>query len=443
MGKGILTTRGIIAMKPGEWAADPAARGAGRLQVRKLAGGGTAYYYRYTTPSGARDRLPLGTGASLADARKMSSELSKRYQAGERDLRAILDSEQRESERIRETAKREAEAATSHAEATLGVLLTAYVAQLRRDGKDSARAVETAAERHVRRPWPKLWMTPATDVLPDDLLAVIARVVDDGKLREAAKLRSYLRAAYAAAIRSRQDARSLATLRDLRISTNPARDLATVDGAIRTGERALSLAELRAYWRRIRTLPAPSGPLLAFHLLTGGQRIKQLAQVSLDDLDEDLQTVRLRDPKGRRKMPRLHYVPVIKAAAGALKEMTPTRLGPFLWTVTAGESGADYTSARNRLRAVVEVMLEAGELPGGAFTLGDIRRTVETRLAAAGVAEHVRAQLQSHGLGGVQVRHYDRHTYLEEKRTALKTLWLVLTSDAAKVTPIRKRAEHR
>jgi len=31
-------------------------------------------------------------------------------------------------------------------------------------------------------------------------------------------------------------------------------------------------------------------------------------------------------------------------------------------------------------------------------------------LAAMGVSSDVRAQLQSHGLGGVQSRHYDRHT---------------------------------
>lgn len=443
MSKGILTVRGIAAMKAGEWAADPAARGAGRLQARKLADGATAYYYRYTTPSGTRDRLPLGTGMDLAGARKVSVELSKRYQAGERDLRAAIDAERREVERVRETAKREEEAAENRARSTLGVLLTAYINQLRRDGKDSARAVETAIERHVQKPWPVLWKTPAAEVLPDDLLAVVARIVDDGKLREAAKLRSYLRAAYAAAIRARQDARGLATLRELRINANPARDIATVDGAMRTGERALSLAELRAYWRRINSLPAPSGPLLIFHLLTGGQRIEQLARVTADDNDQDVQTIRLRDPKGRRRMPRMHYVPVIEAAANALKQMAPHRTGPFLWTVTAGASGADYTSARNRLRVVVETMLEAGELPGGPFTMGDLRRTIETRLAAEGIPQHVRAQLQSHGLGGVQARHYDRHTYLDEKRAALETLWCVLTSSTATTVPSRKQVGYR
>ena len=76
---------------------------------------------------------------------------------------------------------------------------------------------------------------------------------------------------------------------------------------------------------------------------------------------------------------------------------------------------------------------------GGMFTLGDLRRTVETRLAAEGVSLEIRAQLQSHGLGGVQAKHYDRHDYLAEKRGALETLHRVLTGQSAKVTPIKRK----
>ena len=52
----------------------------------------------------------------------------------------------------------------------------------------------------------------------------------------------------------------------------------------------------------------------------------------------------------------------------------------------------------------------------------DLRRTCETMLAAMGVSSDVRAHLQSHGLGVVQTRHYDRHSYMDEKRKALE-LW--------------------
>lgn len=53
------------------------------------------------------------------------------------------------------------------------------------------------------------------------------------------------------------------------------------------------------------------------------------------------------------------------------------------------------------------------------FNLRDIRRTVETMLASLGVNKDIRAQLLSHGISGVQAAHYDRHDYIDEKRTAL------------------------
>jgi len=53
------------------------------------------------------------------------------------------------------------------------------------------------------------------------------------------------------------------------------------------------------------------------------------------------------------------------------------------------------------------------------FELRDLRRTAETMLAALKVPSDVRAHLLSHGLGGVQNRHYDRHDYAPEKKDAL------------------------
>jgi hypothetical protein len=41
-------------------------------------------------------------------------------------------------------------------------------------------------------------------------------------------------------------------------------------------------------------------------------------------------------------------------------------------------------------------------------------------MAALQISQDVRAQLQSHGLGGVQARHYDRHDYFAEKKLAFQ-----------------------
>ena len=57
---------------------------------------------------------------------------------------------------------------------------------------------------------------------------------------------------------------------------------------------------------------------------------------------------------------------------------------------------------------------------GQSFRLGDIRRTAETMLASLGFSLDLRGQLLSHGLGGVQNRHYDKHDYMPEKLKMLK-----------------------
>lgn len=414
-------------MKAGEWAADPTTRGAGRLQVRKLAGGGAVFYYRYTAPDGERVRLPLGAGLTLAQARAKAQELARRYQSGDRDLRAVLDAEQRQQSHQRDALKRLAEADQAKRGGTFGRLLEGYVAHLKQGKKISWREVERCLARHVQAAWPDLWAKPAADITPDDVLAVVSALVKAGHRREAGKLRANIRAAYTAAIRARQDAAGLSSLRELGITYNPARDTVAIEGGSTPGDRALSLAELRAYWRRIVTMPAPHGAMLRLHLLTGCQRIKQLARTTTADLDTDARALRLLDPKGRRSKPRAHWVPLVSPAIDALREMRGGEGGPFLFTVTFGKTPSHNTNVGKAVSAVAKDMLAAGELSHGAFSARDLRRTVETRLAACGVGKEVRAHLQSHGLSGVQHQHYDRHDYLEEKRAALEVLYGLLT----------------
>ncbi len=59
-------------------------------------------------------------------------------------------------------------------------------------------------------------------------------------------------------------------------------------------------------------------------------------------------------------------------------------------------------------------------MEGPSFLFRDIRRTAETEMAGLGFSVDLRGQLLSHGLGGVQAVHYDRHSYLPEKKAALE-----------------------
>lgn len=419
----MLTSRGLAALKAGEWANDTRPRGSGQLQARRLSTGALAFYYRYTDSAGKQDRLSLGSGLSLSVARDQAAALSLRYQAGERDLRRIL-----QAERAPKPIERQA---------TLGELLLAYADALKAAGKVSAGAVEKSVRLHVETPWPVLWASPARSLGLDDLLPIIARMVVAGSRREAGKVRSYLRAAYAAAIRARQDASAPAELREMGLSSNPARDLATVEGGNNPRDRVLSLAELRAYWQRIAVMDGAEGALLRFHLLTGCQRVAQLGRLTTVEHDVDTQTIRIMDLKGRRKKPRVHLVPLLPPAVEAIGIMRGEKHGPLLFTVTHGIEPAHHGTLSDAMGGVIAAMAAAGELEGGRFTPGDLRRTVETRLAAIGQSDEARGQLQSHGLGGVQNRHYNRYRYEAEKRAALDALYVLLVASPGTVTPIR------
>src|SRR5262249_46497843 len=80
------------------------------------------------------------------------------------------------------------------------------------------------------------------------------------------------------------------------------------------------------------------------------------------------------------------------------------------------------TKAATEIATALRSKSKATRVINEAFQLRDIRRTCETRLAALGVSRDIRAQIQSHGLGGVQARHYDRHDSMPEK-SAARTGW--------------------
>jgi hypothetical protein len=83
-----------------------------------------------------------------------------------------------------------------------------------------------------------------------------------------------------------------------------------------------------------------------------------------------------------------------------------------------------------------ETVAEA--MPG--FQLKRVRSGVETLLAANDINREVRGHLQSHGITGVQYRHYDGHDYMPQKRQALEVLMSTIEPKAtAKSKPRHPR----
>lgn len=313
---------------------------------------------------------------------------------------------------------------------TFGEMMCAYVEILENAGKASARNVRNAIKKDIEQAFPKLWKMPAESITIDDCVQIVAKLNDEDSPRQADKMRSYIKTAFTAAINARGNVKAPKAMRDMRLTQNPALMIQKVAGSSQASERALTLAEFRAYWRRIQELPEPRRSIAMLHVLTGGQRMQQLARVILADIDRDAMLMRMADGKGRRQHARIYYIPLLPEAMACIDNVTGS--GQFVFSSNGGLSPMHVSYISDIASDVCAAMAENKELEGEPFTGKVIRATIETRLMKAPwrVSSDVLARLLSHGLGGVQAKHYAHDAMHEEQVEALEKLWRLLNEQA-------------
>ena len=321
-------------------------------------------------------------------------------------------------ERAERNAAREARKAAQEAERkareereryTLRKLGEAYTDHLEAAGKaKSAADAKSLFRCHVPD---ELADVPAREVGARQIAEIVRKVREAGKERTAGKLRSYLFAAYRAAVRAPFDAKLPSSLIPFDIEANPVEPVATIP--VKAGSRTLSEGELRTFIEKLGNSAGDRALLVA--LLAGGQRFQQLLRAKASDFDAKAGTLRLFDPKGKRASPREHVLPLAPRAAGivcVLADLARERQSDLLFS----SYGKRPISPETISKRVTDL---SNEMKGDPFQARDLRRTCETMLAGMGISRDVRAQLLSHGIGGVQAKHYDLHSYMNEKRSAL------------------------
>lgn len=372
-----------------------------RLRARSDGEIQKSWIFIYTTPFGQRQKLTLGfvKDHDLGAARKWAGE-----------QRAMLDQHKNPAQVLKQATIE----ASLKQEKTLDALLKAYHSHLVKLGKTSARDAEGIFRLHVSA---KLKAQSAKDITHVDLVKTIRKVSEAGKGRTAGKLRSYLHAAFESALGAQDDPRSSADLLGFGLEFNPVARIKTLAEFNRASERALSRAELREYVASIEKLPlGDTRDLLRLSLLLGGQRVSQLLRGQIGVSANDEQIVILKDKKGKRQQARTHILPLDGLAKGIVQAR-----GNRLFDVESEDRlKQELERASGKVGDISKQML-ANKKASSSFRLGDIRRTVETHMAGLGVSSDIRAQLQSHGLSGVQAKHYDRYDYLKEKTTVLKS----------------------
>lgn len=417
---------------------------AGSLEIRKLASGLTLYWR--VTINGKTERVAIGIydssappksltpgkkGFSIQAAIRAAEALAIAHHAnlaggGHRGLieaQAKVNRDANDAQRLIEASKLEA------AQFTLKNLLIHYCDHLEALGRRSHKDARSIFALHVIDPWPNIAALPANKVTGEQVADMMRRVLELGKGRTANKLRSYIRAAYQVALAARSKASVPLHFKAYRVTSNPGADTVPDESQNNPDKNPLKFDELRAYWKIIKPMPGFIGAVLRLHLLTGGQRIEQLCNLLTVNVTGD--SIMLYDGKGRPgRGPRPHSVPLIPLAAAALLECKPqgtyaisTDVDGFQKDGKETRKGDTHLAATTLSRWAVNAAVNVPD-----FAAKRIRSGVETLLASARISTEIRGRLQSHGITGVQARHYDGHDYMDEKRQALETLFRLLES---------------
>jgi integrase len=428
-----MTTPGqlINQIKPGQFLKIAKASVAGSVEARRLTSGAVMFYWR-VTHQGKTAREPIGPYDSSAPPKSINpSKNGYSVAAALEKAKALAQMHLENADKGGYAGmKAEKKAAVIAGEAnrellrncTLAALMDEYADHLKSLGRRSHLEVRSIAKLHIAGAWPKVSTLPANEVTPEQIADMMRKLIESGKGRTANKLRSYIRAAYQTAKSAKTKPSIPLSFKRYAVTQNPAADTEPDESQNRPDKNPLSRTDLQKYWRAVRSIDGFKGAVLRLHLLTGGQRIEQLVNLRTNEIRPD--GITIYDGKGRPgRPPRAHHLPLLPEAKAAMKVLNPE--GEF---AISTESGETHLAATTLSRWACEAA-ESAHIEG--FNAKRVRSGIETLLASVGISQEVRGRLQSHGIGGVQARHYDGHDYSTEKLMALKSLFNVLDTPRA------------
>jgi integrase len=272
-----------------------------------------------------------------------------------------------------------------------------------------AEVVEQYVERYLRprkvRSWKNiradlrhshlgpLMDRPVGSIAKSEIIAVIDRIVADGKLHSAVNV-----------LRRLKMCLNWAVDRDL----IPANFCDRIRAPAKTNERdrVLENAEIVAVYRATFQLPSPFGEMIRTMMLTG-QRRSEVATMRWADLRDGIWTI----PREVVKKDRAHSVPLPATAHSDIRGLPFFAADGYVFTTSGGKRPSSNFSKTKK---------ELDRLSGVTdWRLHDLRRTVRSKLAELGVPREIAQKVVNHEDGKVD-RIYNRHSYLAEKREALE-----------------------
>ena len=428
----------IHKLNPGQFTTLVKVLPNGALQARKLSTGAVKLYWRYTF-EGKSNRVEIGSydstlppktltvkngrwsiAAAAAEASRLAQAHGDAKTVGGHAalMQAKANAEIKAINEATDAITQAQAEADKRSKFTLAKLAEAYWEHLKRLGRMSHRDAKSILTNHAIEAWPKLAMKPASEVTDEQIADMLRQLNVAGKQRTANKLRAYLCAAYEVARTAKSDPMIPVEFKGFAIRHNPAKETKANTSANKTDKNPLSADEMRTYWTLIKDLPGTKGAALRLHVLTGGQRIEQLVRLKCTDVTPE--TLTIFDGKGRPGQSlRVITLPITPEISATLSTLSLE--GMFALSSDDGKTHtANTTLAEWARQTAVSSITD--------FQPKRVRSGVETLLASLGISKEIRGRLQSHGISGIQDRHYDAHDYMADKLKALEVLYREISS---------------
>ena len=408
----------------------------GTLMARRWKNGAVLFFWRttfkgklirveiglYSGTANRTWRVPTPEGTySVAAAQARAAEIALEH-TGALPIGGYPGLQEAKQRAVKDAADHEDRLSTQ----TLAVMLRLYSEEMLRLGRKSANEIRCALLRNVINASP-LAQRPASQITDDDIATLLGPIYRAEHGRQANKVRAYLHAAYTMAIKARLDGDLPQSFKDLGVRNNPVSATPANGKYNRADKNPLSTVDMRTYWRSIADIGGLRGQALRLHLLCGAPRIEQFVEAKRSDLTAT--ALVLWDGKGRPSAEkRRHVLPLM---GKALEDVTAiTTSGEFLFSTDGGRNRISNTTLSQWAIDAVGTAIDG-------FLLKRVRSGVETLLSSQSVSVEHRGHLQSHGVRGVQAKHYDDYEFFWEKADALAILHECLMSEKV---PAPKRA---
>jgi integrase len=369
--------------------------------------GAKTFALAYTSPETSERRFyRLGSypSLSLADARRQARAVREQIREGVDPV----------AERERQKAKIRASQAAEERAGTVKDVLDLYVADLKLDGKRSAREIERAFEKDIL---PVIGGKKAKDCTPDDVADALADLARRAPV-QSNRVRSYLVAAFNLALKARRVPRWRGRVPEFGLTNNPALEVERTVAREKPGTRALDAEEIRAIWDGFDDLLTQGALRL---LLATGQRVEEVLHATWDEFDTEakLWTIPASRRKVRHKVFVDHIVPLNEVALEVLKEIP--RIKGVRWLFPRKDLKAPRPNT-----TLSQATLRWCEATGGErFSPRDIRRSWKQRAGRdVKIDLELRNRIQGHVFSDIGSRAYDGledpYAYLDEKREAME-----------------------